>query len=685
MTSRLLPWRGVQSLPREVALRQTPDGIRLVQAPIRELATLRARREPAPVTTGAALPGGAEIELEVQAGDWSEAGFRLSNSAGEEVIVGVRAQPLEVFVDRQRSRATPFHDEYPGRHAAPARWSNGRIALRAIFDRTTLEVFANGGEIVLSERVYPTRPFDRIEPLGGRLGEVVGASVKACFSVSFLAVGLVGSGSPGRRPHLPSAVAPARAESTLAPRWWESAPRSPAWAAREGKAQLPARRRVADARARRSPEGRHHRESRCLPPPTGGRASAASTPSIATGSIPTLGTMEDFTRPDRAGTHARHGGGRLRQPRLLQRRGDRLPEGVRRHARRAARRRKRRSYLWSDRADAPPPGHQAGNTFFFVRPTHLPGGKPGTFYESTKHEFWAWSERAGKYYWSKWAGVDLAGKDVRLPAVRLGQPGFPGGSREDRALLDGHRHRRHGHRRRQLVRRPHLGACTASHDGRHRRYDNSYSQPEGAGGFREDPVAWITEGGWNSVQDYGLGIWWEDGIGRDRQRHRQRRSAADRARARATITIGSWPPAGRYISHAPKFDAPRQARLAIAIVAARRRPRRDELPRRVSARPAHAAARPEATAPGPAAAEHAPPAADAAPDRHYAFLRTAADRSERILVVMNFRPTAESVRVDASGLSCTDFLDLRTAASRACGRSIELTVGARLRPVDLSR
>jgi hypothetical protein len=42
-------------------------------------------------------------------------------------------------------------------------------------------------------------------------------------------------------------------------------------------------------------------------------------------------------------------------------------------------------------------------------------------------------------------------------------------------------------------------------------YGNAYSQPEGGGGFHEDPVAWITEGGWNSVQDYGLGIWWEKG------------------------------------------------------------------------------------------------------------------------------------------------------------------------------
>ena len=42
------------------------------------------------------------------------------------------------------------------------------MSLRVLFDRTTLEVFANDGEAVVSERVYPTRPLDRIEVLGGR-------------------------------------------------------------------------------------------------------------------------------------------------------------------------------------------------------------------------------------------------------------------------------------------------------------------------------------------------------------------------------------------------------------------------------------------------------------------------------------------------------------------------------------
>jgi sucrose-6-phosphate hydrolase SacC (GH32 family) len=161
------PWRGVQSLPRELSLRRTPDGIRLVQAPLRELTTRRATREGQPVDAGRALPGTAEIEIEIDTtgAGLTEAGLRLANSAGEEVVVGVSARPLEVFVDRRRSRLTPFHDEYPGRHAGPVRSANGRVALRVVFDRTTLEVFANGGETVISDRIYPTRPLDRIEPL----------------------------------------------------------------------------------------------------------------------------------------------------------------------------------------------------------------------------------------------------------------------------------------------------------------------------------------------------------------------------------------------------------------------------------------------------------------------------------------------------------------------------------------
>jgi fructan beta-fructosidase len=162
-------WRGAQSVPRTLALRRLPEGIRLVQAPVAELTSLRETSEPTSIEGRVALSGPAEIELEIASGAWKEAGFRLANAAGEEVVVGVAAQPLELFVDRRRSRSTTFHDAYPGRHAGPIGWRGDRLSLHVLFDQSVLEIFGNDGETVITERVYPTRPFDRLELLpGGR-------------------------------------------------------------------------------------------------------------------------------------------------------------------------------------------------------------------------------------------------------------------------------------------------------------------------------------------------------------------------------------------------------------------------------------------------------------------------------------------------------------------------------------
>jgi sucrose-6-phosphate hydrolase SacC (GH32 family) len=158
-------WRGAQSIPRQLALRRLQDGIRLVQAPIAELNALRTTAEPVTITEAGPLPGSADIQLELTRGEWREAGFRLTSAAGEAVIVGVTTNPLELFVDRRSSRAPSFHKDYPQRHAGPVRWRNNTIALRVLFDRSMLEVFANDGESVMTERVYPKKPFERIELL----------------------------------------------------------------------------------------------------------------------------------------------------------------------------------------------------------------------------------------------------------------------------------------------------------------------------------------------------------------------------------------------------------------------------------------------------------------------------------------------------------------------------------------
>ena len=107
-------------------------------------------------------------------------GRRALAERGRRERSGRRARdPPEVFVDRRRSRAKPFHDAYPGRHAGPVAWRDDRVRLRVLFDRSVLEIFGNDGETVITERVYPTHPFDRLELLSDGRRATRGVAVGA--------------------------------------------------------------------------------------------------------------------------------------------------------------------------------------------------------------------------------------------------------------------------------------------------------------------------------------------------------------------------------------------------------------------------------------------------------------------------------------------------------------------------
>jgi hypothetical protein len=319
-----------------------------------------------------------------------------------------------------------------------------------------------------------------------------------------------------------------------------------------------------------------------------------------------------------------------------------------------------RFFLWSESTDSPPPGSFRGDTFFMVRPTHLPGSTPGTLYDSAKHEFWQYSERAKRFYWSKWSGTDLAGNKVRLPQYNWASQDLQ--EEAERIIrfwmdtgIDG-----------MIIDAVNWYVDYTWETGRRRLtgviagYANTYLQPEGAGGFREDPVAWITEGGWNSVQDYGLGIWWEKGSnvivnaiqsGDPRPIEQALRDYHDRV-----VAAG-----GVLYFQPPRLEQKAQDLFGFVVLAClgdliqtayntglRPDP---ELTWILKTKASHRAlqqlsVRRKLTT--------------RADEKHCAFLRTAADGSERILTVLNFQPTAQNVEVDLSGIATEGLVELRT-------------------------
>jgi fructan beta-fructosidase len=187
-------WRGAQSLPRELKLARYPEGIRLVQSPIAETAKLRQRElcrlSNLPVAAArqslqqAQVRGSTlEIAAELAPESSNEIGFRLRKGPVEETLVAFSSRIREVFIDRTKSGMVSFAPDFPGRHKAQVR-ENAKLSLHIFVDRSSLEVFINNGETVLTDRIYPQLSSDAIELYSDNdKGQVLSLSIWKLASV----------------------------------------------------------------------------------------------------------------------------------------------------------------------------------------------------------------------------------------------------------------------------------------------------------------------------------------------------------------------------------------------------------------------------------------------------------------------------------------------------------------------
>ncbi|SOR84354.1 glycoside hydrolase family 32 protein [Streptomyces chartreusis] len=161
------PWRGVQSVPREMALRTLDGRIRLTSKPVGSLESLR-QTEPATASgvsvkstskslTGLGAKGKAlDIEATFSLKDAARFGLKVRTGAGgEETVIGYDTASQELYVDRSRSGAGDFNSTFPGVQSAPLKAENGKVRLRILVDWSSVEVFGGRGESVITDQIFP--------------------------------------------------------------------------------------------------------------------------------------------------------------------------------------------------------------------------------------------------------------------------------------------------------------------------------------------------------------------------------------------------------------------------------------------------------------------------------------------------------------------------------------------------
>ena len=170
------PWRGQMSIPRDLSLKETKDGILLIQNPAKvikgnlsqlskstfQINNWIVHENQQNVLKEKKLQGNSYwLEAEMEVPSNGTGGFKIAQGKDEngknfyETIIGYDNSKHEVFVDRTHSGGKINPNKLIQKMAVSG--NNTKIKFEILVDNSSLEIFINEGEEVLSTYIYPPK------------------------------------------------------------------------------------------------------------------------------------------------------------------------------------------------------------------------------------------------------------------------------------------------------------------------------------------------------------------------------------------------------------------------------------------------------------------------------------------------------------------------------------------------
>lgn len=161
-------YQEAQSIPRTIHLRETADAIELRQRPATEVTRTRsetlAEVESETITPSSAencLKDGdvagrtLELDATIAPENATHVGLQVREGADQETAIVYDAERSKLRFDRTNSGGV-FDEEFFGTESAPMEpRDDGTIRLRVLIDRSSVEIYANGGRRVMTHVLFP--------------------------------------------------------------------------------------------------------------------------------------------------------------------------------------------------------------------------------------------------------------------------------------------------------------------------------------------------------------------------------------------------------------------------------------------------------------------------------------------------------------------------------------------------
>lgn len=162
-------WRSAMTIPRDLSLARLNGNYRLVSKPVSELEVLN---DNSAILENVSVKGQYHLSDKIRSTaavsriDFSIKAIQdfsiiLANENGDKLVVGFDKQTRRYYIDRTQSGETSFEPGFAQRHFAP-RFSNTNAAsFILIYDRSSVELFADSGLTVMTSIFFPGNPMSQ--------------------------------------------------------------------------------------------------------------------------------------------------------------------------------------------------------------------------------------------------------------------------------------------------------------------------------------------------------------------------------------------------------------------------------------------------------------------------------------------------------------------------------------------
>lgn len=171
--SQIVPtnkWRGAMTVPRELELVKIDGQTYVASKPVNELNTLHERKG---LKTGFALNSSVDLaetyDIQPSKFDLSFTienkpfELKLFNDEGEYLLVGYDLGNREFYIDRRQAGKTSFSDAFGRRNTAKRISNDANIEIRLLVDVSSVELFTDDGEVVMTSLFFPNSNFTHLE------------------------------------------------------------------------------------------------------------------------------------------------------------------------------------------------------------------------------------------------------------------------------------------------------------------------------------------------------------------------------------------------------------------------------------------------------------------------------------------------------------------------------------------